>query len=143
VLLFLHVGRDFLLTLDGEHEVLDVDVDVFARHVGQLDLQHELVIAGLKDVDRRHPGTWRGKPEVAKRIPTNDGHMSSYDQLASAYSPSTTSASLTFEPDEPCDGCAPCAALAPLYICSAIACDARCSSSIAFFIASTSLRSVA
>ena len=55
-LLFLHLARELLLALDGQRAVLDGDVDVLARHVGQLGLQHELVLAVLVDVDRRHPG---------------------------------------------------------------------------------------
>src|SRR4030095_3030611 len=59
--------------------------------------------------------------------------------FVSAYSASTTSPSLTVEPaDEPCEPAEPCEPgelCEPLYSCSAIACDARCSSSIAVVIA--------
>src|SRR5262249_48544136 len=83
VLLFLHVVRDLLLTLDGEDEVLDVDLDLVALHVGELGFQHELVVAGLEDVDGRHPAARRGETEVAKRIPANDSHSSlSFEDLA-------------------------------------------------------------
>src|SRR5262249_3442343 len=74
VLLVLDVGRRLLLTADRQHEVLDADVDALARHRGELGLQHDLLIAGLEDVDWRHPGVRRGKPKVPKRIPTNDRH---------------------------------------------------------------------
>ena len=38
-----------------EGVVLDLQLDVFAAHVGQLGLEHELVLVGLEDVDRRNP----------------------------------------------------------------------------------------
>src|SRR4051812_33397768 len=98
VLLFLHFVRDLLLARDGEHEVLDIDVDVLFRHVRELGFQHELVLAGLKDVDRRHPCVVRRREtEITERIPANDGHDVLLHYLVSAYSASTTSASFTFD----------------------------------------------
>src|SRR5438046_1760913 len=60
--------------------------------------------------------------------------------LVSAYSASTTSPSLTFDPDGDSDGFAsePGAPCACLYNCSATACDACCSCSVAFLIAARS-----
>src|ERR1051325_848358 len=108
VLLVLHFGRRFLLAVDRQHEVLDVDLDVVAIHIGQFGFQHELVFAALEDVDRWHPGTRRREPEIAKWIPTDDSHkyllcfqlfaISCYFYFVSAYSASTTSASFTFDP---------------------------------------------
>src|SRR5262249_53329140 len=77
ILLFLHLVRQLFLALDRQHEVLDGDVDVLARHVGQLGLQHELVIARLKNINGRYPRIRRREAKIAEWIPTYDSHVSS------------------------------------------------------------------
>src|SRR3954463_16162628 len=151
VLLVLHVVERLLLALDRQHEVLDVDVDVVTRHRRELGLEHDLLVAGLEDVHRRHPRARRRESEIAEWIPTNDSHglillvkktgpavhrtyRPTWPYRVSAYSASTTSASFTvldcwLPPDASGAGACAC-----LWSCSAIGCDARCSSSVAFRI---------
>ncbi len=57
VLLLLHAvlggrGLELALALERQHVVLEHHLDVFALHVGQFRLQHELLLAILEDVDR-------------------------------------------------------------------------------------------
>src|SRR5205823_6112147 len=74
-LLFLDFIRELLVPLHCQDVVLDGDVDVFARHVGQFRLEDEFVLAVLVDVNRRHPrGRARTKTEITEWIPTHDGH---------------------------------------------------------------------
>src|SRR4051812_17977728 len=63
-LLLFRLVRHLLLALDGQHEVLDVDVDVLARHVGELGVQHQLVIAGLVDIHRGRPRWISTRPAI-------------------------------------------------------------------------------
>src|SRR5438876_7408250 len=96
-LLFFHVAGRLLLARDRQGAVVNSDVDVFSRRVRQLRFEHELVIAIMVDVDRRHPVARRHQGvfartragisehtvdailqlrKVPKWIPTNDGHNS-------------------------------------------------------------------
>src|SRR4026209_660899 len=78
------------LTLQREHVVLERDRDVFALHVRQLGLDHELVLGAFVNIHRRHPATRQAfavevgkhvvepidlhRRQLMKRIPSNESH---------------------------------------------------------------------
>src|SRR5207245_726741 len=89
--------RDFPVELplatQRERVVFDRQLEFFLFHVGQLGLQHELVLAVAVNVDRRHPRAagevflraavealehpaplLMARGHVTERIPTNDSH---------------------------------------------------------------------
>ena len=66
-MLFLDLAGQFLLAFDGQGRVVDGDLDIFTRHVGQLCLQDELFVVVLKDVNRWQPGAGRHQRLVSSR----------------------------------------------------------------------------
>src|SRR6476620_3732167 len=64
-LLLLDALGQLLLALDRQRAVVHRDVDVLARHIRKFRLDHHLVVAVLKNVDRRHPCAGRHQPFIA------------------------------------------------------------------------------
>src|SRR5262245_5242267 len=98
VVLLLHLVVDLALAPEGEHVVLDADIDVLGVDPRKLRLQHQVAVV-LVDVDRRGPGPAERpfllgaaapaervvedavhpileRDQVTEGFPTNDSHFS-------------------------------------------------------------------
>src|SRR5262245_58954575 len=119
-MLFLDLAGQFLLAFDGQGRVVDYNLDIFTRQVGQLRLQDELFVVVLKDVNGWQPRAGRHERFVSSRartsvaiaedardailklrefpkwIPTNDSHDLS--SLVCVWLPATPKAGLAAFP---------------------------------------------
>src|SRR5450759_3631422 len=119
---------ELALALDGEHVVVDLDLDVVGVHARELGLEDDRV-GGVEDVDRRQPALLPPAPDLvhqpvelvldlghlAERVPSDDRHGWHLPACSGPYllssssmtskSPSSTFSSVVDPPSPPLAAC--------------------------------------